>query len=247
MNSDLLDRIESVWSAARDRYRDAMIEVGGLIQELILERAAAAGGLEQSVRLARGLSRESAVADVCRRLAVRRPKVYRLLKVTMAVRLLAGGGGAGDLSYAALLEFGLLVERTPGVLGRTKASKVGELSPAERETYRVRLGLEEKAPALFRSAVSERWTCDEVRSAVAGLVYRRAAKAGERPRSSQETNKAAAADPLRMARAALPKDLAEVILGMIGASPEPECVAELVRRGLGDGIAEYRSSPSRRG
>lgn len=224
----ILDEIEALWAATRRGYRDGMVRCGALLHRYVLARLRAADdpALNEADRRRLGATRQRAVRDAAARLGLKPSRVNDLIHAAMGVELLSDGGDCGLLSYGAVKALRLLVERLRRKEVRRSRGDEGP-PPSSREEWRVRPGLEKKGPALFRAAAAEGLPEAEVARRV--RLLRRPRRRGPREDGARE-------GVVEAVKTADPRDVAEMVLNLIGRSRDPAAVARLVAAGLGAGV-----------
>lgn len=226
----LLQLAEQIWSREKIRHRNVMIQVGGILQQFIVERVQQGDGLNEAEQIAQRLRREQAIAEASKCLHLDNHRLNELITVHAVVSLLsAPSGDIGQLSYSALRWFRVAVQRTKGILCRARVKKPGEIWPSEREVWRIRSGLEEKAKNLFQRAVAEGWNEGKIRKALA-----EAKLVQDRPsvclNFNPDTKKIF--NPITASKVATPKDVTEMVVEMIENSSDPESVVYLLEQEL---------------
>jgi hypothetical protein len=234
--NELLAKAKAVFQKGRANYRDALLEVGGLLHEFILARLKSGDQLGADRRRRAKIVRRLIVKEAAESLAVSYKKIHHLIWATQIARLL-GRGGLGELGHAAIGNFRRLIRRCS--VGRRNYGK-GRIS--EAESFRVRAGFEESGVALFQQAVAENWgqkrAAEEVAAFLkaAGLPSARGRPKGtpdkkpRRPSSGKNYNPTGGQQnaPDRRSAAALasPGDVAEMCLELVQASADPWAVAQ---------------------
>lgn len=237
-DDSLLDQAVAVWTASRIASRDARLAVGGLVAGFIEANLAHTPGMNWRDRKAGGLSRSALIVVAARRLRVCPSGLRELLCVRAVVDLLSDGGHVGNLSYSALRAMWSLVERPSGAVSLTRQG--GGLSAAEKASWRIK-GDALEAKAFFRKAVAEDWACDEVKSA----LHRRAR--GEAPKKEPTHDLPPGTDLFALARMGTAKDVADLVLQLIRASPEAGVVWGLVEHGFSPNHGRATDEAARRG
>lgn len=219
--SDLLLReAEAAWARVREDYARGCLAVGRLLRRYVMARAREADRLPECQRLERELTRERAVEDAAARLRLPVRRCNEMLRVAGAVEVLAEDGDIGRLSWDALRYLSILAERM-GRVCRTKRPGEGETLPSEGEAWRPRQIAGHDPQHFFRRAVREDWTGERIREAMRRVpVPRKGPSPRQRPLAPLEI--------LRTARAAHPRDLAEMVLALIEANPEAAEVTRVV-------------------
>lgn len=241
----ILEQAAGIYLAAGKQYRDAMLQVGRLLHEYVLARLREGDLLNEAERREAGATRSRAVLDAARRLGVRAGRVNELIRTAMAEQLLGEGRGAGDLSYASVRHFGVLVaRRRHKEVRRSRAGKAArrpdQPEPSDREVWVAREIKHGDPKALFRKHVEAGSLAKDIARDLCGMkvIYRgtQAQRLG-RKRSGfvLEEKQSESQDPVAMARSATPKDLAEWIAALVAESEDPQAVIRelenLVRRG----------------
>lgn len=217
--SELLERARAAYLQGQANYRDALLETGRLLHEYILARLREGDGFGKDKRLALGLCRQKVVDAAGDALGVSSARVHRLLVAAQVVTLL-GGGEPGGLGYITVCRFQVLIRRYRGT-SQDKANRPGGHPLSAEETWAIKPGLEEKAPALFRRAVAEGWSQDRALLEVARL-FRAPTKAWRRERRHRQ-----ALEQLQAAaRHAASGDVAEMCLDLLRAAEDPWAVAQ---------------------
>lgn len=227
----ILEEASRLWATTRSGYRDGMVAVGRLLHRYILARLAEATGMNEAERRAASATRRHAVLAAAERLDVPMARVNQLVAVAAAVDLLSDDGDCGRLSFAGVNAFRVLLCRgsgkpvrrsktAPGATGRP-STIAGSVDLADREQWRLKPEMDESAAvALFRRAAAEGWHSNAILAACRKL-------AGRRPQAAAhgDDDRPPSCDPFSMARAAHPRDLAEMLAQMVRASRDPAAVA----------------------
>jgi hypothetical protein len=220
---ELLDRAKAAYGTGVNQYREAMLETGRLLHEYVLVSLARADGLTVGQRARKGVTRKAIVQTAADSLGVCPIRVNHLISAAMVVRLLAGGGTAGNLAWAAVRFFQVFLTRTRGVI-TPDGRKVPPEKASSYETWQVRKGFEKSAPALFRRAADENWTQRRVLDECRALSRRGLGL------SKREALKPVAPSVLdamrRSASRASPGDVANACLDVVRASEDPWQVAQ---------------------
>jgi hypothetical protein len=247
--STLLDSAVALWSASRLRHRDALLEVGRLLHEYVLARLREGDGLNEADRYTARAVRKVAVEDAGAALGVTRQRVNALISVSQAVACLLGPEpDLGSLPWHAVRPFSLLVTRARARRTRRARGEGGVRGGSNppvpmpegssRETWAVRPGLEESAPALLRRAAAGGWhwrRCGEAVRLLRGTPAPAWTPAPESPPGPKDS-----AD-------ATPRDIAADLAGRVLRHPEAALVAALLREELDRRLAAAAGSCPRCG
>ncbi len=199
-----LDRIAELFVKARRNYREDMLEVGRLCHEYILAKRA------------EGLDRYVAVFMISQKLKDAgfegsRPDIGRWTAIYWVVQLL-GDGDPGPLPLATLREFYPVLKRD-----------------RKTETYSIRPEYEKQARKIFAKAVAGVWRKKDVQghfvkvSRMGGSLEKRQASREDKPFIQPD-------NPIIATHHANPRDLADLVVGMIARNGECEVVVDCMLR-----------------
>ncbi len=243
-SAEILNQIESTWLQGRAHYRDALLQVGLLLQDFLAARATEVAGLTSRMAFSLGICREKAIQEAAKRLRINRNRIYALLATAQAQRLLGSPEGPGGLSYSAICAFRFLVRRKPDPKsGEFMAAGALEAFRSIREQWELKVIVGLDSRALFHQAVLEKWPVEKIRLALA--PYGRAKpKPSAHEEFSRPSERPSIVQLRDLARTATPKDLAQIILELIRSSEDPLAVQSALEASLGHPGAGKRSSYS---
>ena len=151
---DILERAANLYRAAAANYRDALLQVGQLLHEFILENLEIGQRMNKEERNRLGLNRGKLVLRCAIRLHTQVCNIHRYIMTAMVVKLLSDGMELGSFGHDAIRRFSVFIRR--------QRCQRDDQPVTDRERWVIREGFEESAKALFRRAVKEGWGEDRV-------------------------------------------------------------------------------------
>lgn len=233
VRSQILADIQRLWGLSRSGFRDSMLEVGRKIHEYVVTTLREGEGMSRLKRLEARLTRICAIKDMAAHLQCGQSRVSELIRVAKTVDLLSDGGDTGDMSYSSLRWFRLFVERGAEGAQFGRKATVEQLINAETWCLRPK---HEWGVALFRQAAREGWTEKRCRQEVMCKV-----KPDERKRLDNYRGRQPGKDDglgestedfAEVIRNGSPKDVADILYGMIQAAHDPVGLCSALKRKL---------------
>ncbi len=222
----LLCAARKLWFSSRESYRDGLLEVGRLLQRFLLAKAADAAGLDRRQAADLGKCRSDAVLEAMKALRINRNRVYSLIATAKAVELLSEEGRLGKLSYASVAAFKHTVARKADDVKSWVTKSEMAAYRTVREEWHVKDRLPFNPTYLFRKAAKESWTTIDI-----GRAMRTAHALSPAAPAAPSANGPPPLSVLQeIARLATPRDLAEIIAGLISVSSDPKAVMEALAR-----------------
>lgn len=210
VTQSLLEEALAVLQSGRASYLESQLQCGGILSRYILARMEAR---QRSHKKTGGPSREEIIQEAASSLDVKGYAVNVMIAIHHTVRLLSDGGNYGDLPAIALRFFSHLVGRA----GKGKNSKL-----TDRETWNIKPLYVESGPALFRRAVAESMTGDQVKEKIMELrvsVGQRRKKDYSSSKTDNEIEESrqipTAKQTLSLAASGSPKDTAEMLVDLV--------------------------------
>lgn len=237
----LLNELSDVWQKGVGDYKEMRIRVGRMLHEYVLQGLREGDAIpKESERVRLGLTRQALVDRAGGRMGLKEAAVNNLIRCAAVVDLLSDGGYTGKLSYTSIRTFRAVIERigkgkdvVRSINPRATTNTSCTVALSSKEEWQIRPKCTEWAAALFRRAVGDNWSIQRVDDELALKLMVRPNKSspstGLPPkRRDHVIRDVTPPNTVDIAQQAHPRDLAEMVVGMVLSSPDPDTVLKLV-------------------